>query len=260
MDLDKVGTYIAQKRKEKKLTQEKLGELLGDVSGKTISKWERGINAPDISLLKKLSDILEVDIVEILNGQDNDNTNSQDTIVESIEYYTNKTKNTYIKIIVDIIVTILFLLLIIFLVNNYNKVRIYHLTSKNKNYIIEGFIMYNQERNIIVIRNIDLKDSNIGTNLEEKIKEITVSMNCDKKIVFSNYKELDTPKGINSYLLNESYYYDERIKSNEEILSKKVNLGSLFIKIEYVNENNEKGIISIPLITEKVFSNNKLIY
>ena len=68
MNLKKVGKFISDLRKEKGLTQEKLGEQLG-VSPKTISKWERGVNAPDISLLDSLSIILEVDIKEILNGE-----------------------------------------------------------------------------------------------------------------------------------------------------------------------------------------------
>ena len=67
MDLQKVGRFIAERRKDKKLTQEKLGEIIG-VTDTTISKWERGINAPDISVLNKLSDILEVSVREILNG------------------------------------------------------------------------------------------------------------------------------------------------------------------------------------------------
>lgn len=43
MDLQKVGRYIAERRKDKKLTQEKLGELIG-VTDTTISKWERGVS------------------------------------------------------------------------------------------------------------------------------------------------------------------------------------------------------------------------
>ena len=54
MDLNKVGTFIANLRKEKDLTQAKLGELLG-VNDKTVSRWETGKNAPDISILNDLS-------------------------------------------------------------------------------------------------------------------------------------------------------------------------------------------------------------
>ena len=69
MDLNNVGKYIAKKRKEAGLTQQKLAELL-NVGDKTISKWERGINAPDISLLQDLAKALNTTVVNILNGDD----------------------------------------------------------------------------------------------------------------------------------------------------------------------------------------------
>lgn len=43
MDQTVIGSYIARKRKEQKLTQEQLAEQLG-VSNKTISKWENGVS------------------------------------------------------------------------------------------------------------------------------------------------------------------------------------------------------------------------
>ena len=54
MDLQKVGKFIAETRKKRGLTQSQLGEELG-LSGKAISKWERGISAPDISILNDIS-------------------------------------------------------------------------------------------------------------------------------------------------------------------------------------------------------------
>ncbi len=71
MNLDKVGKLIATLRKEKGLTQLQLGERLG-VSDKSVSKWERGINAPDISLLNSLCEILDISVTELLNGEKNE--------------------------------------------------------------------------------------------------------------------------------------------------------------------------------------------
>lgn len=68
MDNEKIGIFIAQKRKEKNLTQEQLGEKLG-ISKNTISKWERGICLMDMSLLVPLSKILEVNVIDILSGE-----------------------------------------------------------------------------------------------------------------------------------------------------------------------------------------------
>lgn len=69
MNQEKIGKYIATKRKLKKLTQENLAEKLG-VSINAVSKWERGLCLMDMSLLKPLSNILEVSINEILAGED----------------------------------------------------------------------------------------------------------------------------------------------------------------------------------------------
>lgn len=69
MNQEKIGSFIATKRKEKNLTQEQLAEKLG-VSINAVSKWERGICLMDMSLLKPLSNILDVSVNEILSGED----------------------------------------------------------------------------------------------------------------------------------------------------------------------------------------------
>ena len=68
MNNEKIGIFIAKKRKEKNLTQEQLGEKLG-ISKNAISKWERGICWMDMSLLIPLSEILEVNVIDILSGE-----------------------------------------------------------------------------------------------------------------------------------------------------------------------------------------------
>ena len=67
MDCSKVGKLILTLRKEKNMTQKDIA-LAMNISDKTISKWERGLGCPDISLLKGLSDILGVNIEKILLG------------------------------------------------------------------------------------------------------------------------------------------------------------------------------------------------
>lgn len=68
MNQKKIGFFMKELRKEKKLTQEQMAELFG-VSNKTISRWETGNNLPDISLLVQLADFYEVDIREMINGE-----------------------------------------------------------------------------------------------------------------------------------------------------------------------------------------------
>ena len=72
MDQIKIGRFIAQLRKEKGLTQEKLGEILG-VTNKTVSRWENGNYLPDIEMLQLLGAEFGVSINELLAGERLDN-------------------------------------------------------------------------------------------------------------------------------------------------------------------------------------------
>ena len=58
MDLIKTGKYIADKRKSLGLTQKQVAEKLG-MSDKSVSKWERGICLPDVSVYITLCDMLD---------------------------------------------------------------------------------------------------------------------------------------------------------------------------------------------------------
>ena len=61
MDCAKVGRLIYRLRHEKGMTQRVLADALG-VSDKAISKWERGLGCPDVTLLRALSAVLGADI------------------------------------------------------------------------------------------------------------------------------------------------------------------------------------------------------
>jgi transcriptional regulator with XRE-family HTH domain len=67
MDNIKTGQFIKECRKEKKLTQQQVAESLG-ISFKTVSKWECGNGAPDVSLMLPLCELLEINVNELLTG------------------------------------------------------------------------------------------------------------------------------------------------------------------------------------------------
>ena len=68
MEENRIGQFIAELRKEKKLTQKDLAAQL-HITDKAVSKWERGLSCPDITLLTSVADILGVTTSELLNGQ-----------------------------------------------------------------------------------------------------------------------------------------------------------------------------------------------
>ncbi|MGN1299806.1 MAG: helix-turn-helix domain-containing protein [Clostridia bacterium] len=72
MDQEKVGRIIKTLRKDKGMTQRELSEML-NVTDRAVSKWERGLGCPDVSLLTSLSEIFSVDIESIIEGDMEEN-------------------------------------------------------------------------------------------------------------------------------------------------------------------------------------------
>ena len=61
MNNENTGKLILRLRKENHMTQKELADAM-NISDKTISKWERGLGLPDVSLLRELSEILGVNV------------------------------------------------------------------------------------------------------------------------------------------------------------------------------------------------------
>ena len=76
MDTKKIGAFLKQCRKEKNLTQEQLAEKFG-VSARTVSRWETGINMPDLSILVQLAEYYDVEIRELLDGERSQTMNKE---------------------------------------------------------------------------------------------------------------------------------------------------------------------------------------
>lgn len=68
MDMVQIGKFIAELRKEQKLTQEQLGERVG-VTNKTVSRWETGTYLPPADALLAMSGLFSVSVNELLSGR-----------------------------------------------------------------------------------------------------------------------------------------------------------------------------------------------
>ena len=108
MDCEKIGNFIRQNRNAKKLTQKQLADKLC-VTDRAVSRWERGVGTPDISLLVSLGEILGVSVNEILLGEKIDNITKEQSdkiLIDSISMY----RKNDIKILIERI----FLIVIMF--------------------------------------------------------------------------------------------------------------------------------------------------
>lgn len=104
MDQKKIGRFIAECRKTKKLTQSELAEKLG-ITEKSIGNWENGRNMPDVSLFKPLCNELDITLNDLISGERVDENKYQEKLEEnmiSTINYTNKKiekKNNFIGFI-----------------------------------------------------------------------------------------------------------------------------------------------------------------
>ena len=104
MDQIKIGKFISENRKKQFLTQEQLAERL-NISKNAVSKWERGLNLPDVSIMQDLCNVLHISLKELFIGEKiNDNAykkvadnnlleaweNSSFTLKEKIAFFKKK--------------------------------------------------------------------------------------------------------------------------------------------------------------------------
>ena len=104
MDQKKIGRFIAECRKTKKLTQSELAEKLG-ITEKSVGNWENGRNMPDLSLFKPLCSELDITLNDLISGERVDEKKYQEKLEENMINtisYTNKKiaeKNNFIGFI-----------------------------------------------------------------------------------------------------------------------------------------------------------------
>ena len=122
MDPKKTGTIISDARKNMNMTQKELADKLY-VSDKAVSKWERGLCFPDISVLIPLTEILNISLYDLLRGERMKKSEVEETLKNTISYTNNelkrnKKKYTIISSIIILGVVILSVLSLIFISKN----------------------------------------------------------------------------------------------------------------------------------------------
>ena len=150
-NLVKMGKHICDLRKQNGLTQKKLGELL-DVSDKTISKWEQGSIAPDITILKSLANVLGIGLDELLSGEKKEEINFRDN---SDELSTNSNL-TRKRIVSDIFIIVFSFLIVILFILNLGEKNKWSMKEINVNceFSFKGYYSNNGKKTIIFINKI----------------------------------------------------------------------------------------------------------
>ena len=181
MDQIKIGKFIAALRKEKGYTQEQLSEKLS-VSNKSISRWENGNTMPDLSLIPKLCEILNISINEFLSGERIDNSEYQKKLEENIiinmDLLKKKIRQISKRLMLIIISVFVLFLVALFLFIGYKE-----LTYKK---------VYLDDNNIQIT--VCKEKSNLG---------FTISTKDETPFLFNSYYEEETK----TYIIEKLFRY-----------------------------------------------------
>lgn len=125
MNQEKIGKFIAENRRIKKITQAELAEKLG-VTDRAVSNWENGKNMPDLSLFKPLCDILGITINELMSGEKISSNEYyeklEENFINTIDYVDKKSiKSNDMKNIVMLFVAIIGICLSQFISSDYES-------------------------------------------------------------------------------------------------------------------------------------------
>lgn len=239
MNQEKIGKFISQKRKEVNLTQEELAEKL-NISKNAVSKWERGLNLPNVSIMQELCEILNITIIELLNGEE---TTKEEGYLEYIKYHDKKQKQKITIIFITLITLFILGFLFLFYLSNYNKVKGYNLSGNGQNFdYTEGFLLTSNIKYIYSFGQINIKNDQIKPS---DIKNMELKVN-DQIIVSGN--------NLQSKTIVEDFGYNE-IFTKETIN----NLDKWTLTITY-QKDNKTQTETINLQNELIMQNNKLYY
>lgn len=236
MDNKKIGEFICNLRKEKKLSQYELADLI-HISRESISKWERGIGKPDKNCILELSKIFEVSTDEILLGKKIENKDETELLV--LDLYDNLNKNQKRLLITYAIMFIASLLFFLYyFINNYNTIHVYNINYTDDEVTINNGILVSTKEKIYF---------NLGEiNTNNEIKYV--------KLYYKDKKDKDNliyKTDGDSIILYDYYGYNEYFDYNKIDYV----LKSLYLDLEF-----EDTIHTIKLNAIKDFSNNKINY
>lgn len=221
MDQEKIGKIIKDIRVRNNLTQADLANKY-NVTYQAVSKWENGKNIPDISILKQMSKDFNIDINDLLGGEN------------------SKKKIKYSYYIIGIIV-ILFVVLFVLIFTHNEDFVFKTLTTTCDNFTIKGSISYNKDKSSIYISNIKYCGKEDNT-LYDSISSTLYESHNDVTRKIEEYKS----ESKSSITLDEYLNEIEFAIDNYESSCKTFSSNDLYIEIQ-ASKDDKTITYKIPL-------------
>ena len=225
MNYDKIGLFIKEKRKEKNLTQQQLANKLG-ITDKAISKWERGLGFPDVSLLEDISSILDISIIELIKGEkiSNKSVETEEYVKRTIKLTKDENKRKRKKIINTILISIMISISIIII--TLNIIQIKYLNIKYP-YSFDSIHYLDKEKintNLDKIKNKVIKIKNsLSLYKQEDLNNITTSLEKNLNLI-NNNSLLNTTKKNNTVKIKDIYILELKKGTNNDFVTNNRNI------------------------------------
>ena len=242
MKQEKIGKFIAQLRKEQNMSQEELAKKLC-ISRQAISKWEVGRTLPDAFNLQKISEIFNVDIKEIINGEDN-------------KKEPKKNKKKYLVLGIIILLILIILLAIIYNKDDKSTFNFKPITSENSCFGVKGVIAYNKNKKSIYISKIECSEEekkeylDVECILYEKNNSIEKIIYEEGKILSYDNYDKSNAKSINELLSNIEFNID-----SYDCSCNNATCNNLYLRVNALNIDDKIVTYNIPLELENKCNN-----
>lgn len=237
-----LGQLISSKRKEKKLTQKELAELL-HISDKAISRWETNTSLPDFKMLQQISEILDISFKELISYKiDEKDEEAVNAIVKEYEKKTKKIEKKYRKLFLIFLLILIFSILLIFFRSTYNQFRLYDIAIIGDDYYESvGLYVDTNLQDYIYLGSLNL---NKDISVENTSADIYIQ-NGNSEIILKHYDNITTNI---RFEIDKSYF-----KSN----SLERYFDNIYIRVN--DSKNDQEFIGQLIFTLR-FSNNKIFY
>lgn len=227
MDPILIGKFIYEQRIKNNLTQKELAQELS-VTSQAISKWENGRGIPDIEMLKKLSEIFEVDIETLLNGE---------------KKYTRK--NNKFKFLILILIVVLFIsgLLVLILNKKSETFNFYPIATDNDAFKVKGVVAFDKNKKSIYISEVNYDELDEVTYKAVECILYEALENVEKKISkWGDISDINSPNLLSVLLKEVEFNIDDY-----DCTCESMGCDNLYLRVNALN--NDDKIISyiIPL-------------
>ena len=224
---EKVGKFIKDIRKKNNLTQKQLADKYG-VTYQAVSKWENGINLPEVTLIRQMSKDFNISVEDILDG----------------ELVTKKKNRNKLILIIGVFSLIIVSLIFIILFSNKSNDKSFEfktISTTCKDFNVSGSLAYDSEKSSIYISHINY----CGGNDETTYKEIECNLyekNGDITKKISSCKSKDSDMKLEDYLKGVELNIDKYTKTCKNYTNE-----NLYLEVNATDKNNKIITYKIPL-------------